>query len=31
VFLVIPTIPLLIVASAYLRNRGATSMILISA
>ena len=29
VFLVIPTIPLLIVASAYLRNRGATSMILI--
>ena len=29
VFLVIPTIPLLIVASAYLKNRGATSMILI--
>jgi peptide/nickel transport system permease protein len=29
VFLVIPTIPLLIVASAYLRNRGSTSMILI--
>lgn len=29
VFLVIPTIPLLIVVSAYLKNRGATSMILI--
>ena len=29
VFLVIPTIPLLIVASAYLKSRGATSMILI--
>jgi peptide/nickel transport system permease protein len=29
VFLVIPTIPLLIVASAYLKDRGATSMILI--
>ena len=29
VFLVIPTIPLLIVASAYLKNRGAVSMILI--
>jgi peptide/nickel transport system permease protein len=29
VFLVIPTIPLLIVASAYLKNRGASSMILI--
>ena len=29
VFLVIPTIPLLIVASAYLKNRGSTSMILI--
>jgi peptide/nickel transport system permease protein len=29
VFLVIPTIPLLIVASAYLKNRGALSMILI--
>jgi peptide/nickel transport system permease protein len=29
VFLVIPTIPLLIVASAYLKNRGPTSMILI--
>src|SRR6185369_11363475 len=29
VFLVIPTIPLLIVASAYIKNRGATSMILI--
>jgi peptide/nickel transport system permease protein len=29
VFLVIPTIPLLIVASAYLKNRGATSMVLI--
>jgi peptide/nickel transport system permease protein len=29
VFLVIPTIPLLIVASAYLKNRGSSSMILI--
>jgi peptide/nickel transport system permease protein len=29
VFLVIPTIPLLIVVSAYLKSRGATSMILI--
>ena len=29
VFLVIPTIPLLIVASAYLKSRGSTSMILI--
>jgi peptide/nickel transport system permease protein len=29
VFLVIPTIPLLVVASAYLKNRGAESMILI--
>jgi peptide/nickel transport system permease protein len=29
VFLVIPTIPLLVVASAYIKNRGATSMILI--
>ena len=29
VFLVIPTIPLLIVASAYLKDRGSTSMILI--
>jgi peptide/nickel transport system permease protein len=29
VFLVIPTIPLLIVASAYLKNRGSLSMILI--
>jgi peptide/nickel transport system permease protein len=29
VFLVIPTIPLLIVASAYLKNRGPSSMILI--
>jgi peptide/nickel transport system permease protein len=29
VFLVIPTIPLLIVASAYIKNRGSTSMVLI--
>ncbi len=31
VFLVIPTIPLLVVVSAYLRSRGSTSMILILA
>jgi peptide/nickel transport system permease protein len=31
VFLVIPTIPLLVVVSAYLKNRGSTSMILILA